>query len=306
MQNNSGRERWQSEQALYEELGMEVSDALSLMLKEKGILAKVTYRVKETDSLIKKISRKGTDYEAIHDKAGVRIIAYFKEQLRTIDALIGETFQSEIKKREDMSEKLGDDVFGYQAIHYDFCKIINEDEYFCEIQLRTTCQDNWSELSHALAYKTEIDIPVHIRREINALSAVFELADNQFQLIQTLIDDLPDTNPVRVLNYLEKFFYSKIGDSYDKELSGYLLKRIDTLYSDNPIQILQNFLENNEEKILSIIKNYRDNFFFTQPEIVLIMERIQNSKYAFKDYWETLYQIDELEAIANAWGTSLE
>ena len=306
MQNNSGRERWQSEQALYQELGMEVSNAISLMLKEKGIFAKVTYRVKETDSLIKKISRKGTDYEAIHDKVGVRIIAYFKEQLRTIDALIGETFQSEIKKREDMSEKLGDEVFGYQAIHYDFCKIINDGEYFCEIQLRTTCQDNWSELSHALAYKTEINIPVHIRREINALSAVFELADNQFQLIQTLIDNLPDTNPVRVLNYLEKFFYSKIGDTYDKELSGYFLKGIDTLYGDSPIQLLQDFLENNEEKVLRVIENNKENFFFTQPEIILIMERLQNSKYAFKEYWESLYPPGELEAIANAWGTSLE
>jgi len=182
-------------------------------------------------------------------------------------------------------------------------------DYFCEIQLRTTCQDNWSELSHALAYKTEIDIPSDITREINALSAVFELADNQFQLIQTKIDDLPESNPIRILNYLEKFFYSKIENiyDYDRELSGHLLKRIDKLYADtSPIHKIQDFLAKNEEKIIEVIDANQDCYFFTQPEIVLILERLENEKYTFVDYWGTLYPIDELEKIANVWGTSID
>ena len=303
---NSARERWQIDQPIYEEIGLGVKRALESMLKSYGISAKVTYRVKETDSLIKKIARKRASYEAIHDKVGVRIVVYFKEQLSIIDSLICQSFGTEVTKKEDMSEKLGEAVFGYQAIHYDICKLRNETEYFCEIQLRTTCQDNWSELSHALSYKTEISIPLHIRREINALSAVFELADNQFQLIQKLINDLPDTSPIRVLNFLEVFFYSKIGDNYDRELSGYFLKEIDTLYDDSPILTIQNFLDENEEKITAVIGEYQDNFFFSQPEIVLIMERLQNNKYALMDYWNKLYSNDELEIIANAWGTSIE
>jgi len=304
--NNNERERWEEEKPVYEEIGVDVSKKIISVLKNRGVSAKVTYRTKETDSLIKKISRKETEYEAIHDKVGVRIISSFKEQLKVIDELICKEFCSEIKKRENMSEALGNNVFGYQAIHYDLCKTIDNVEYFCEIQLRTTCQDNWSELSHALAYKTEIDIPVDIMREINALSAVFELADNQFQLIQTLIEKLPETSPVRILNFLEKFFYSKIGDSYDKELSGNLLNGIDALYDENPIEVLQNFIDDNEGEILKVIETYKDNFFFTQPEIVLILERLQNRKYAFKGHWENVYSLGELEVIANAWGTSLE
>jgi len=303
---NGAREQWQIERPLYEEIGIEISDTLISMFKSRGIPAKVTYRVKETDSLIKKIARKDASYEAICDKVGVRVVVYLKNQLNTADASIFDTFDSEVKKKEDMSEKLGEAVFGYQAIHYDICKLRDGKEHFCEIQLRTACQDCWSELSHALSYKTEINIPVQIKREINALSAIFELADNQFQLVQTLIDDLPDTNPIRVLNYLEKFFYSKIGDRYDQEMSGYFLKGIDALYDDSPISKLHDFLENNCDKITMITKEYRDNIFFTQPEIVLIMERIQNGKYALIDYWNTLYPIGELETIANAWGTSIE
>lgn len=302
----SARERWQIDQPIYEEIGLDVRCTLASMLKSRGISAKVTHRVKEIDSLIKKIARKRASYEAIHDKVGVRIVVYFKEQLGIVDSLICQSFGAEVTKKEDMSEKLGEAIFGYQTIHYDICKLRNGTEYYCEIQLRTICQDNWSELSHAISYKTEINIPLHIRREINALSAVFELADNQFQLIQKLIDDLPDTSPIRVLNFLEVFFYSKIGDIYDRDLSGYFLKGINTLYDDSPIRTIQIFLDENEEKITTVVGEYRDNFFFSQPEIVLIMERLQNNKYSLIDYWNTLYPMDELEIIANAWGTSIE
>ena len=304
---HSARENWICEKPLYEKIGKEVRDVLATAIKNQGISAKITYRTKETDSLIKKITRKGSSYTAIHDKIGVRVISYFKNQLLSIDSLISETFNGDIRKREDMSEKLGEAAFGYQSIHYDICKIIEGKEHFCEIQLRTICQDNWSELSHALAYKTEINIPLNIKREINALSAIFELADNQFQLVQTLISELPDTNPIQVLNYLEKFFYSKIGDTYDRELSGYFLKDITSLYAeDNPILKIRAFINDNESEILSIINTNKENIFFTQPEIVLILERLQNSKYALSEYWNTLYPPDELEAIANAWGTSIE
>ena len=303
----NAREVWAEERQSYDEIGNAVSKLLSSVIKDKGMSAKITYRVKDTDSLIKKIARKGSSYEAIHDKVGVRIVVFFKKQLYAIDSLICEAFKDEIRKREDMSIKLGEAVFGYQSIHYDICKVKGGSEYFCEIQLRTTCQDNWSELSHELAYKTEINIPLNIRREINALSAIFELADNQFQLIQTLIADLPDTCPIQVLNYLEKFFYSKIGDVYDRELSAYFLKDIDTLYiGTNPRLKIQDFIETREPEVLKVINSNRDNFFFTQPEIVLILERLQNSKYNLVDYWSTLYPEEELEHIANAWGTSIE
>jgi len=301
------RETWIAEKAIYESLGEEISKALSNMIKKQGFAVKISYRVKETDSLIKKISRKESSYESIHDKVGVRIVVYFKDQLYLIDSLIGQLFDGKINKREDMAEKLGEAAFGYQSIHYDVCEFQDGKAHFCEIQLRTICQDNWSELSHALAYKTEIDIPLNIKREINALSAIFELADNQFQLIQMLIGKLPDTNPIQVLNYLEKFFYSQIGDFYDRELSGYFLKNIAILYGyDNPKLKIEQFISHYESDILKVINENRENIFFSQPEIILILEQLQNNKYNLIEYWNDFYPIDELETIANVWGTSIE
>lgn len=301
------RETWITEKAIYESLGKEIHDDLSIMIKKQGFAMKISYRVKETDSIIKKIYRKESSYESIHDKVGVRIVVYFKDQLYLIDSLIGQRFNGKINKREDMAEKLGEAAFGYQSIHYDVCEFRDGKELFCEIQLRTICQDNWSELSHALAYKNEFDIPLNIKREINALSAIFELADNQFQLIQTLVDKLPNTNPIQILNYLEKFFYSQIGISYDRELSGYFLKNIATLYGqDNPKLKIEPFVTFRKADILRVINDNRDNIFFSQPEVIIILERLQNNKHNLIEYWNNLYPKDELETIANAWGTSIE
>jgi len=301
------RNLWLNEESKYDDLGKEIKNIILGILKMNGMSAKVTYRTKETDSLIKKIARKDSSYEAIHDKVGVRIVTYFKEQMTLIDDLLKLNFNDAIVKREDMADKLGDNVFGYQSIHYDLCKSENGKEYFCEIQLRTICQDNWSELSHELAYKTEISLPQRITREINALSAVFELADNQFQLIQSLISDLPDTNPIRILNHLEKFYFTYLGNIYDKELSGYFLKNIEAIYEDENLIIkLDEFTIGYHDLIVTKVAENLDNFFFSQPEILIILERLQNRKYDFVFYWDNLYPHEELEEIANVWGTSID
>lgn len=310
MNNANGmkiRELWAEEQKKYEKFGINIKDEISRLLKSSGIYAKTSFRTKEVDSLIKKLSRKDKTYDDIHDKVGVRSVVQFKENLCKVDSLIMEHFGSRITKREDMCKKLGENTFGYQSIHYDICETWDDKKVYCELQLRTICQDNWSELSHALAYKSEINIPLHIKREINALSAVFELADNQFQYIQDLINQLPDTNPIRVINYLEKMFYTYLSSFYDKELTSYFLKNIENLYSanENPLEQIRIFIEQNLPLIIEKAEENSDNTFFTQPEIFVILERLQNRKYDLSAYWEQLYDLDELETIANSWGTSI-
>lgn len=301
------REFWDEEQKKYEKFGADIKDEISKLLKTSGIYAKTSFRTKEVDSLIKKLSRKDKTYDDIHDKVGVRAVVQFKDNLYKADSLFKEHFGERINKREDMCEKLGENIFGYQSIHYDISDIWDNKKVYCELQLRTICQDNWSELSHAIAYKSEINIPLCIKREINALSAVFELADNQFQHIQNLINQLPDTNPIRIMNYLEKMFYTYLGSFYDKELTSYFLKNIENIYDqkENPIELLKVFIDEHLPFIVKKVEENSNNAFFTQPEIIVILERLQNRKYDLCMYWEQLYELDELESIANSWGTSI-
>jgi hypothetical protein len=49
-----------------------------------------------------------------------------------------------------------------------------------EIQIRTVLQHAWAAISHKLQYKREDDVPAPLRRKLFRLSALFELADDEF------------------------------------------------------------------------------------------------------------------------------
>jgi len=56
------------------------------------------------------------------------------------------------------------------------------------VQIRSLIQDAWSVLDHKIKYKKSI--PNDLRRRINVLSALFELADREFKEIRNATDDL--------------------------------------------------------------------------------------------------------------------
>jgi len=269
----------------------------------------LSHRVKKDDSLLKKMLLKNRAYSDINDKAGVRAVVHFKSDLQISDALIQDVLGSRIIKRENKIETSDDKTFGYLSIHYDIQNYTSsQTPLICELQLRTVCQNAWSELAHILSYKPDIELPIEIKREVNALSALMEIADNQFQTILDMINKLPSSSPVKILKGLDAFFYSHIAAWYDSEMSHYFLNDIADIYSpgDDIVQILQVFIKENGEDIASKAVERKDVLFFSQPEIVVILERLENRRFMLIDYWERKYPLDQLEAIANAWGTSLD
>lgn len=56
-----------------------------------------------------------------------------------------------------------------------------------ELQIRTIVQDSWSVLDHKIKYKKSI--PNELKRRINVLSALFELADREFREIRDLTQE---------------------------------------------------------------------------------------------------------------------
>ncbi len=59
-----------------------------------------------------------------------------------------------------------------------------------EIQIRTIIQDSWSILDHKIKYKKSI--PNRLKRRINTLSALFELADREFKEIRDSTKELEE------------------------------------------------------------------------------------------------------------------
>lgn len=55
-------------------------------------------------------------------------------------------------------------------------------DLFFEIQLRTIAMHAWSTISHYLDYKSPHSIPTNLRKDFNALSALFYVVDSHFEL----------------------------------------------------------------------------------------------------------------------------
>lgn len=306
---DEARTLWQAEKGTYEEYGASVESELKIILKKASIPVTLSHRVKGDDSLLKKMLMKNKPYCEVNDKVGARAIVHFISDLIPSDTAIQEAFGERILKRENKLEISDPETFGYLSIHYDIINRTSQ-EYplVCELQLRTVCQNAWSELAHILSYKPGIDLPGNIKREVNALSALMEIADNQFQTILDMINKLPISNPTRILRHLSEFFYSKIAAWYDSEMSYHFLNDIADVYDpgEDILNILSEFADRYGDDIATIATKRQDLLHFSQPEIVIILERLVNKRFLFEKYWERKYPLDQLEAIANAWGVSLD
>lgn len=112
----------------------------------------------------------------------------------------------------------------YTGPRYDAIKSV-----FFELQLRTICMHAWSAVQHALDYKGEWDVPEHLKKDINALSAIFYVADTQFSSVysakQTEFDNInmKDNSIETELNLdtLVNYAREKISDRRFLEISHY-------------------------------------------------------------------------------------
>ena len=150
----------------------------------------INSRVKTFESFFEKVGRKKykAPFENMEDIAGIRIICYFPSELEVIENRIKESFN--LVHSIDKSNPIDVDKFGYRSLHYVVClkqeSILNNSEKQLaenkiEIQLRTQLMHVWASIQGKLEYKKEEHSPKQFRRKLVQLSALLELADQQFQ-----------------------------------------------------------------------------------------------------------------------------
>jgi putative GTP pyrophosphokinase len=173
----------------YEKLSEEIAYIFTKHLRISGIeFASITFRAKTLDSFCEKIIRKAYQrpLNDITDFAGVRVVYLYLSDRSKLEDIIEKEFL--VEEKVDKVEKSGTERFGYGALHYlvRLGKTSSGARYddlkglICEIQVRTILQDAWSMVAHHLSYKQESDVPKELRRKLNALSGLFETADDQF------------------------------------------------------------------------------------------------------------------------------
>ena len=175
---------------------------INSILADEYAISAVTGRVKDRDESIKKFALKyqsaleeaQEEYEIknhITDLIGLRVISLYESDVQKIKDVLAEEFEViEITdKIKDIESK--ESSFGYKGLHVDLKlktprntmrEYSRYAEFRFEVQIRTIIQDAWSVLDHKIKYKKSIPLP--LKRRINTLAALFELADREFYSIR--------------------------------------------------------------------------------------------------------------------------
>jgi putative GTP pyrophosphokinase len=191
--------------SFYQGFNRKLRDLFEELLKWEGIeLAQIEWRTKSVESFVEKIRRKGKYTKPlveVTDLVGIRLIAYYTEDVGRIGGLIEHEFTIDRENSSDKSVSLDPDKFGYLSIHYVISlssprKELREWKDFAdakaEVQVRTVLQHAWAAIDHKLNYKNTLDVPKPLRRQLFRLSALLELADEEFSDLRRRIEEVQE------------------------------------------------------------------------------------------------------------------
>lgn len=229
-------------------------------------IAKVEGRIKDADECVRKFSRKyrpaleesNTPYEIrpyITDLIGLRIVCLYEDELDTIAQAVQRCFEAlDITDKASAVEGT-EAAFGYKGLHMDLRLNASErdlpknrltEALTFELQIRTLIQDACSVLDHKIKYKKSIPGP--LKRRINVLAALFELADREFRQIreetatallqapdetQNFADTVRVQDPVSGLpsNSLNAFTFLKIATHFFQDFD-FQAEKVDVFVDD--------------------------------------------------------------------------
>ncbi|SKA00043.1 ppGpp synthetase catalytic domain-containing protein (RelA/SpoT-type nucleotidyltranferase) [Trichlorobacter thiogenes] len=195
MDIQSLRQKYEEMRPRLERLGNNIKAALEQFLEQNEIdVFGVSYRVKDFESFYEKIERKQykDPFEQDDDLCGIRIIAFYPTDIERIEKIIKDEFI--IHDFINKENELNADQFGYRSSH--LIVTISEDwltapnyrglkDIRAEIQVRTILMHAWANISHNLSYKSKDQVPPQFLRRIFQLSALFEMADQEFDLLRS-------------------------------------------------------------------------------------------------------------------------
>lgn len=174
----------------------------SLLAHANKSVASATGRIKDREECIKKFTRKyqgdleknQTTYEIkdyITDLIGLRLVCLYEDEIESLGELIRQNFEVIGVTDKTAEIESTENSFGYKGLHLDLrlnAGRASMPEYApfapfrFELQIRTVVQDSWSTLDHKIKYKKSI--PPALKRRINTLAALFELADREFRQVR--------------------------------------------------------------------------------------------------------------------------
>jgi putative GTP pyrophosphokinase len=204
LHRKSAVEQYSKKRNLYDDFTVEIENILRQAIETRGPKINVIQgRAKSEESFGKKAGapsdqdpdkpKYANPMKEITDLAGVRVITFFPSTVQRIGELIQEEFH--VLERVDHTARAEqEERLGYLSVHYLVIlgsNRANLSEYkkfaglAAEIQVRTVLQHAWAEIEHDIRYKSTSAIPHAISRRFTALAGLLEIADREFEAIQT-------------------------------------------------------------------------------------------------------------------------
>jgi putative GTP pyrophosphokinase len=107
---------------LLEDLRPRLKDLIEQLLRDAGVrVHSVDCRVKETDSLHRKLHRTPGKYQSLVEVAdclGVRVITHFADEVDAVAQMIEREFEINREDSVDRRATMDPDRFGYVSLHY--------------------------------------------------------------------------------------------------------------------------------------------------------------------------------------------
>lgn len=166
--------------------------------KSRQVIRNMSARIKTTDSIIKKLIRKGRKVcfkEAVgelNDIAGIRVVCYFCDDIYEVAEKIREQRDLRVIKEKDYVKN--PKKSGYQSVHLivgvPVTYLDKTEEVRVEIQIRSFAMDYWAELDTQMCYKKDAGQIENVEREIKAYSDVIAGVDNQMLELRRRIEKM--------------------------------------------------------------------------------------------------------------------
>ncbi|HLD23069.1 MAG TPA: hypothetical protein VJA83_03940 [Sulfuricurvum sp.] len=202
-------EQYIEKKSLFEKLSSKAKAILTEALEEEKIeFLSITGRVKEKDSLAKKIDKKSySDISDITDVIGLRVITYVESEIPKIEKIIHDCFSIHLDDSMDKGKSLKTNEFGYRSVHFvcdlgDDRKSQPEYKKICgipfEIQVRTVLQHGWAEIEHDRNYKFSGELPDQFKRRFYILAGTLELIDREFDSLSQDIAKYAEEEKIKI------------------------------------------------------------------------------------------------------------
>lgn len=174
---------------------------INIKLEQKyarAVIRNIDSRVKSSESIIKKLQRKGYEIshavaaEKLNDIAGIRAVCFFVDDVYEIAELLKQQKDIKLIKEKDYIKEPKKN--GYQSLH-----LIMQVPFFSgetciyqkiEVQLRTAIMDSWAELDNQLCYKKEFLNTENAEEELKAYSQLVVKMDKQMLRLRKQIKKL--------------------------------------------------------------------------------------------------------------------